>query len=201
MCRIVNATYMSLDGVVQHPESWTFDYRNDDAARASHDQLFGTDALIMGRHTYDIFVDHWPDANDPDGFADRMNSIPKFVLSQSLDEPTWTNTTVLSGEDVVNRIRDLRKRPGRDILQYGYGPVTRLLLEHGLLDELRIWLLPLLGGGAKASDQIGAVDAQARFDLAGLRTFDSGPGDSHLSEQGPGVDQHGSRPSVIGPTP
>jgi dihydrofolate reductase len=151
-----------------------FEYRSDDAAQASHDQLFSTDALIMGRHTYDIFVGHSPTATDPNGFADRMNSIPKFVVSRSLDKPGWTNTTVLAGEDVVDKIRDLKNHPGRDILQYGYGAVTRLLIEHGLLDELRIWLHPLLVGGTDASDQTGVVGAHARFHLTGLRSFDSG---------------------------
>jgi dihydrofolate reductase len=174
MRHIINATYMSLDGVVQRPELWTFDYRSDDAAQVSHDQLFGTDALIMGRHTYDIFAGHWPAATDPDGFADRMNNIPKYVLSRTLTEPTWTNTTVLAGNDIADRIRDLTRQPGRDILQYGYGPVTRLLIEHGLLDELHIWLHPLLVGNYHPRDQLGAVGAQCRLQLNDVRRFGSG---------------------------
>ena len=152
MRHIANATYMSLDGVVQHPELWTFDYRSDDAAQVSHDQLFAADALIMGRHTYDIFASHWPAANDPDGFADRMNNLPKYVLSRTLSEPSWTNTTVLAGDDVVDRIRALKQEPGQNILQYGYGPVTRLLIDHGLLDELHIWLHPLFVGNTDPHD-------------------------------------------------
>jgi dihydrofolate reductase len=152
MRHIANATYMSLDGVVQHPELWTFDYRSDDAAQVSHDQLFAADALIMGRHTYDIFAGHWPAATDPDGFADRMNTIPKYVLSRTLSKPSWTNTTVLAGDNVVDRIRALKQEPGQDILQYGYGPVTRLLIDHGLLDELHIWLHPLLVGNTDPGD-------------------------------------------------
>ena len=174
MRRIINATYMSLDGIVQRPELWTFDYRSDDAAQASYDQLFGADALIMGRHTYDIFANHWPTATDSGGFADRMNNLPKYVLSHTLSEPIWANTTVLAGDDVPGRIRDLTRQPGRDILQYGYGPVTRLLIDHGLLDELHIWLHPLLVGNSDPSDQIGAVGAQCRFQLTDVRRFDSG---------------------------
>jgi dihydrofolate reductase len=174
MRRIINATYMSLDGVVQRPELWTFGYRSDDAAQVSYDQLFGADALIMGRHTYDIFAGHWPTATDPNGFADRMNDIPKYVLSHTLSEPTWTNTTVLAGDDVADRIRDLTRQPGRDILQYGYGPVTRLLIDHGLLDELHIWLHPLLVGNFDPSDQLGAAGARSRLQLNDVRRFDSG---------------------------
>jgi dihydrofolate reductase len=172
--RIVNATYMSLDGVVQRPWEWTFDYRSDEVTQATHDQLFDADALLMGRHTYDIFVDHWPEATDETGMADRMNSIPKYVLSHSLNQPSWKNTTVLAGDDVVDRIRDLKAQPGRDIVQYGYGPVTRLLIENGLLDELRIWLHPVLVGSSEPSEQIGAVGAHAAFLLANVRSYDSG---------------------------
>jgi dihydrofolate reductase len=174
MRRIINSTYMSLDGVVQHPELWTFDYRNEDATQAANEQLFAADALVMGRHTYDIFAGYWPSATDSTGAADHMNRIPKYVLSRSLNNPTWANTTVLSGDDVVDRLRDLKHQPGENIVQYGYGPVTRLLIDHGLLDELRIWLHPLLVGASKASDQIGAVGAHARFQLTDVRRFDSG---------------------------
>jgi dihydrofolate reductase len=174
MRHIVNATYMSLDGVVQHPELWTFDYRSDDAAQVSHDQLFAADALIMGRHTYDIFAGHWPAVTNPDGFADRINTIPKYVLSRTLSQPSWTNTTVLAGDNVVNSIRALKQEPGLDILQYGYGPVTRLLIEHGLLDELHIWLHPLLVGNTDPRDHIGAVGAASRWQLDDMHRHDSG---------------------------
>jgi dihydrofolate reductase len=174
MRHIANATYMSLDGVVQQPELWTFDYRSDDAAQVSHDQLFAADALIMGRHTYDIFAAHWPAATDPDGFADRMNNIPKYVLSHTLTKPSWTNTTVLAGGDVVDRIRALKQEPGQNILQYGYGPVTRLLIDHGLLDELHVWLHPLLVGDTDPHNHIGAVGAASRWRLDHVRRQDSG---------------------------
>jgi len=174
MRRIANATYMSLDGVVQRPELWTFDYRSDDAAQVSHDQLFAAGALIMGRHTYDIFAAHWPAVSDASGFADRMNTIPKYVLSHTLSEPSWTNTTVLAGDDVVDRIRALKQEPGQNILQYGYGPVTRLLIDHGLLDELHVWLHPLLVGDTDPHNHIGAVGAVSRWQLDDVRRHDSG---------------------------
>lgn len=172
--RIVNSTYMSLDGVIQQPELWTFDYRGDDVTKATQELLFGADALIMGRHTYDMFAPRWSTASDEAGLADRINSIPKYVLSHSLHEPAWNNTTVLAGDDVVERIRDLKAQPGGAIVQYGYGPVTRLLIEHGLLDELRIWLHPLLVGNTEPGDQIGAVGAQARFQLTDVHRSESG---------------------------
>jgi dihydrofolate reductase len=171
---IVNSTYTSLDGVVQRPELWTFDYRTDDVEKATQELLFAADALIMGRHTYDVFAPAWSAASDEAGLADRINSIPKYVLSHTLEAPTWNNTTVLSGDDVVDRIRDLKAQPGGAIVQYGFGPVTRLLIEHGLLDELQLWLHPLLTGTTEPGDQIGAVGARAGFRLAGVRSCDSG---------------------------
>ncbi|GAA5134526.1 dihydrofolate reductase family protein [Pseudonocardia adelaidensis] len=171
---IVNNTYMSLDGVVQRPELWSFDYRSDDVAKVTQEQLLGADALIMGRRTYDIFAPRWSTATDEPVLAERINSIPKYVLSHGLHQPSWNNTTVLAGDDVVERIRDLKAQPGHAIVQYGYGPVTRLLIEHGLLDELHIWLHPLLVGDTQPSDQIGAVGAQARFQLVDVRSYDSG---------------------------
>lgn len=172
--QIASASYMSLDGVVQQPELWTFDYRGDDITQATIDQLFGAEALIMGRQTYDVFAGHWPAQTDDIGFADRMNGMPKYVLSNTLEDAAWTNTTVLGGDGVVDRLRELKAQPGGTILQYGYGPVTRLLLQHGLLDELRIWLHPLLVGDRPAGDLISAVGARAVFELADVHRYESG---------------------------
>jgi dihydrofolate reductase len=174
MRRIINSTYMSLDGVVQKPELWTFDYRDDAAAKFGQDQLFSCGGLIMGRHTYDIFAGHWPTANDAEGSADRMNSLPKYVVSDSLGEPRWNNTTVISRADLPARVAELKQQPGQDIFQYGYGPVTAALLRAGLLDELRIWLHPLLVGENAPDALLAGAGAAARLRLADARTYDSG---------------------------
>jgi dihydrofolate reductase len=116
----------------------------------------------------------WPTVDDDTGVADRMNALPKYVLSNSLEQPSWNNTTVLGGDRVVDRIRELKAQPGRTILQYGYGPVTRLLIAHGLLDELRIWLHPLLVGNRPHGDLISAAGAQALFELADVHRYESG---------------------------
>src|SRR6266480_2207554 len=114
MRRIITSAYMSLDGVVQRPELWTFDYRSDDAARFAHEQLFGSDALLMGRHTYQIFAGHWPDATDEEGFADRMNTLPKYVVSDTLDGPApWDNTIVVPRHDAPRSSARSRSSPGR----------------------------------------------------------------------------------------
>jgi dihydrofolate reductase len=174
MRRIINSTYMSLDGVVQKPELWTFDYRDDAAAKFGHDQLFNSDAVLMGRRTYEIFAEVWPSATDAEGMADRMNSLPKYVVSDSLTQPQWNNTTVINRAEFPARARDLKQQPGQDIIQYGYGPVTAALLRGGLLDELRIWLHPLLVGSHAPDDLLAGVGADARFRLADLKAYDSG---------------------------
>jgi len=174
MRRIINSTYMSLDGVVQRPELWTFDYRDDEAAKVGHDQLFNCDALLMGRRTYEGFADVWPSRTDAEGMADRMNSLPKYVVSDSLTQPQWNNTTVINRSEFPARARELKQQPGQDIIQYGYGPVTAALLRDGLLDELRIWLHPLLVGGHDPDALLARAGADARFRLADLKAHDSG---------------------------
>lgn len=173
MRRVINSTYMSLDGVVQRPELWTFDYRSEDAARYSHDLLFGSDALLMGRHTYDIFASHWPTATDDTGFADRMNNLPKYVVSNTLAAPTWNNTTVVAPDSLPDLIRQLKQQPGQDVLQYGYGVVTATLLREGLLDELRLWLHPLLVGGGDLDALLARVGSKARFRLTDMKRYQS----------------------------
>ena len=173
MGRLVNSTYLSLDGVVQHAESWTFDYRTDDAAQYSHELLFGSDALLMGRHTYDIFAGHWPSVTDDTGFADRMNTLPHYVISEALTEPSWANTTVVSRRDAHDAVKQLKDEVGA-VLQYGFGPVTTDLLSAGLVDELQFWLHPLLVGATNSADLIAHTTPEARLELSDLRRFASG---------------------------
>jgi dihydrofolate reductase len=174
MRRIINSTYMSLDGVVQDPQNWTFSYRDAAAETFAHDQLFSCDALLMGRQTYEGFAAYWPTAKDTDGTAERMNALPKYVVSDSLSEPKWNNTTVIKQAELPARVRELKQQPGQDIIQYGYGPVTAVLLREGLLDELRIWLHPLMVGGPARDTLLAEVSADARFHLVDHRVYDAG---------------------------
>jgi dihydrofolate reductase len=174
MRRIVNSTYMSLDGVVQHPEHWTFDYRSEDAGRFALEQLFASDAILMGRHTYEVFAVAWPTATDTEGMADRMNSLPKYVVSDTLTETPWNNTIVIPRREAAGRLRELKAEPGQDIVQFGYGPVTATLLDEGLLDELRIWLHPVLVGGNDPTALLAHAGAAAKLALSDLTRYDSG---------------------------
>lgn len=173
MREIINATYLTLDGDMSNMGDWHMDYFGEEALKAATDQLSGSDALIMGRKTYEGFNAAWPARAGADEFADRMNSIKKYVVSSTLQDPEWNNSTVLSG-DVVAQVKELKEQPGKNILQYGYGPVTRLLVENGLLDELRIWLHPVLSGKATPNELIYRDAAQAKFTLTGTDVHSTG---------------------------
>jgi dihydrofolate reductase len=174
MGTFVNATYMSLDGDTQNLPDWHFDYFNDEAARAATGQLFSSNALIMGRTTYEGFAEAWSSRAGADEFSDRMNSIKKYVVSSTLTDPKWENTTVIgTSGDTVAELRDLKSRDEK-VLQYGYGAVTTLLLKHGLLDEFRIWLHPVLSGKAKPTDLLYRDLSQTRFTLKGVESHSSG---------------------------
>jgi dihydrofolate reductase len=174
MGKIVNATYMTLDGDTENMQDWHFDYFGLEARRVAASQLMLSDALIMGRKTYENFTDAWPHRGEDDPFAQTMNTIKKYVASTTLTDPKWTNSTVIGGTgDLVAEVRALKEQSG-DILQYGYGPVTRQLIEHGLVDELRVWLHPVLSGKATPTDLLYRDGDQVRFSLNGVETHSTG---------------------------
>ena len=162
MRRIINSTYVTLDGVVEEPHLWPSLGRGADerADRIQTDLLLSCDALLMGRHTYDGFAPVWPTrSGDPP--RDHINAMPKYVVSTTLTDPEWTNTRS-STPTWPPSSRGSRAADGKNIVQYGFGAVTRLLLEHGLLDELRLWVHPLLLGRGEPGDLLfGAVPATA----------------------------------------
>jgi dihydrofolate reductase len=146
MRRIINSTYITLDGAVEGPHLWPS--LGDAASEVSDDiqneLLTGCDALLMGRRTYESFAAVWP-ARAGDPVSDRINRMRKYVASSTLQDPTWNNTTVIS-RNLVPTIARLKQEPGLNIVQYGLGPVAFALLEHGLLDEIRLWVHPLILG-------------------------------------------------------
>jgi dihydrofolate reductase len=174
MGRIVVTEFISLDGVVEDPGRWTATFFDRSAAQYAKDQLFACDALIMGRKTYDVFADAWPKMEKQTGeLGVRMNTMPKYAVSTTLEKPQWTNTTVISG-NVVEKVRRLKEEPGQDILQFGFGPVSKLLLDSGLLDELRLWIHPIFAGVRKPDDVISFSGVKVELDLAGTKTLESG---------------------------
>jgi dihydrofolate reductase len=148
--RIVVTEFVSLDGVIEEPR-WTFDFdRGAEGNQFKYDELFGATALLLGRRTYEGFAENWPQM-DGDDFAKRMNTIEKYVVSSTLSDEAaiWGPTTVLRG-DVVAEVRELRAGEGGDVLVEGSGQLVRTLMAHGLIDELRLMVFPvILGSGAR----------------------------------------------------
>jgi dihydrofolate reductase len=139
MSKLVNSTYITLDGAVENPHTWPSG-RHEDDGRAQEVQtklLQGSDAVLMGRRTYDGFAMLWP-TKSGDPYSDKINAMEKLVASTTLNDPEWNNTTVID-DDLVGEIAR-RKEAGGDIVQYGFGEVSRTLLDAGLIDELRLWV-------------------------------------------------------------
>jgi dihydrofolate reductase len=174
MRKIINSTYISIDGVIEGPHLWPSLGRPGDerGGQIQEELALSCDAMLMGRHTYDGFAPVWQ-TRSGDPVSDHFNAMRKYVVSTTLKEPDWNNTQVIDG-DVVAEVTRLKQAPGKDIVQYGYGVVSRLLLEHGLLDELRLWVHPLIVGAGRPSDLLfGAVPAVG-FELTGTTTLTNG---------------------------
>jgi len=175
MRKIINSTYISLDGVVEQPHTWpSHEGRQEDerAGQIQTDLLMACDAVLMGRRTYDGFAPVWP-TRSGDPVSDRMNTMPKYVVSTTLTNPGWANTTVIAS-DVVGEIRQLKQQPGQDIVQYGFGSVSKLLLEHELLDELRLWIHPLFVGKGTSDDLLFPHGLPAQFERTNTTDLKNG---------------------------
>jgi dihydrofolate reductase len=145
MRKIINSTYITLDGVIANPHEWPASDVKDESGTAIQTELLSScDAVLMGRHTYDSFAAAWP-TRSGDPFSDRINSMSKYVVSSTLRKPQWRNSTVISGDPVAH-VRRLKQEPGKDIVQYGFGRLSYTLMHHGLLDELRLWIHPFFFG-------------------------------------------------------
>lgn len=171
MGKIVNSTFVSLDGVINHMESWHFDFVDDESDAFALQQLRDSDAMLMGRRTYEGYAQVWP-GRDGD-YAGRINAMTKYVASATLQEPAWANTVVLR-DDLAEAVTKLKEATGRAILMHGYGPVAKTLVRHGLLDELTLWVHPMLAGVGGYSDMLISDGLNKRLTLLDVRTFRSG---------------------------
>jgi dihydrofolate reductase len=141
--KIIESTLVSLDGVIGTPHLWAGDYFDKEAQQQALDQLLASDAMLMGRRTYETFAALWPgQAGD---YADQINSIRKYVFSSTLEKADWNNSEIIRG-DVAAEVTKLKQQDGQDLVIYGHGPLGQMLLEHHLLDELRLAVHPLLVG-------------------------------------------------------
>lgn len=155
MGRLIVTEYISVDGVVEAPSGtetfervgWTDPFTRGPAGdQFKFDETMASDALLLGRVTYEGFAPVWPRLQGE--FADKFNSMPKYVVSQTLRNPDWNNTTVLSG-DVVEEASKLKERYAKDIVVHGSPQLVQTLIEHDLVDELRLMVYPVVVGAGK----------------------------------------------------
>lgn len=153
MCRVAVTEYVTIDGVMQDPGEWHFPYWSDEMGQYKLDEVMTTDALLLGRITYEGFAAAWPTMTDEQGFADRFNSIPKYVASTTLSNPEWNNSHVL-GADLAAEVTRLKEQPGQDIVVHGSADLTKSLMELNLVDEVRLMVHPIvLGTGKRLFDE------------------------------------------------
>ncbi len=172
MGNFVNSTYITLDGVIQDPQDWpSLGSLSPSGNEVQSELLFASDALLMGRRTYDGFLPVWPTMSG-DPYSDRINAMPKYVASTTLRDPTWPNTTVIDNE-LVDHVAELKAQTTGYVLQYGFGDVSRALLAAGLIDELRLWIHPFFVGTGGPEALIYRDIPVARFELAGTTALGS----------------------------
>lgn len=167
MRRLIESTFVTLDGVISSPEKWGAPYWNDEHNEYAHKLLFASDALLLGRETYEGFVKAWPSRTDE--YSDRINSLPKYVASTTLQDTQW-NATLIKG-DVAEEVTKLKELPGQNILKFGTGELDRTLIQHNLIDEFHFWLFPVaVGSGQRLFDGIDTTHLK----LVKTTTFSSG---------------------------
>jgi len=145
MRKIIASTYATLDGRIDGLQEWAAAY-NDDALAAYHAGLLAnSDGLLLGRRTYETFAAIWPPRSGQLAYADKINSMPKYVASSTLKDLDWENSQLIEGE-IAQGVAKLKEQPGQDLVVYGGRALTRTLLEHGLGDDDRVLLHPVLLG-------------------------------------------------------
>jgi dihydrofolate reductase len=163
MRKVVVTQFVSLDGVMEGPGGenpdlgpWTFKFdRGDDGNKFKLDEVMAADALLLGRVTYEGFAAAWPDRKDEAGFADKFNSMPKYVVSSTLSNPEWNNSHVIDPRDIAGAINKLKEQGDGDILVNGSNTLMQALMEHDLVDEYRLMTFPVVLGQGKKLFQDG----------------------------------------------
>jgi dihydrofolate reductase len=178
MGRIVISENVSLDGVIEDPAGdegfrlggWVGQIKDREATgKVALDEALGTEALLLGRRSYEFFAARWPSRVGE--LADRLNSLPKYVVSSTLEDPDWNNSTVLKG-DVVNEVSKLKQELNGEIVVLGSFQLVRTLIEHDLVDELRLMIYPVvLGAGERL---FGETSDKKPMRLVGTRTVGDG---------------------------
>jgi dihydrofolate reductase len=189
MGRIVVTEFVSLDGVVEDPGGsedfkyggWSFEFdRGPEGNQFKLDETRASEALLLGRVTYEGFAEAWPSREGE--FADKFNSMPKYVVSSTLTQPAWTNSTVLQDDDLVKAVSKLKQQTDGDVVIHGSVRLAQTLIAHDLVDELRLMIFPvILGTGKRLFGDPGEkktlrlVDSKAVGDGVVILTYAAAP--------------------------
>jgi dihydrofolate reductase len=168
--RIVVSEFVSLDGVMEAPEKWVFRFSEKEIDAFKLDEVLEASALLLGATTYQGFAESWPSRSDPNGFADKMNSMPKYVVSTASEKLAWNNSHQVKG-NIAEEIVRLKQQPGHMLLVAGSGVLVQALMQHDLVDEYRLLVYPLVLGKGKRLFQEGS---QARLKLEKTQAFSTG---------------------------
>jgi dihydrofolate reductase len=178
MGRIVVTEFISLDGVIEDPggaedfkhSGWSFEIeRGEEGNQFKLDETMRSDALLLGRKTYEGFADAWPSREGE--FADKFNNMPKYVVSSTLKDPEWANSTVLDG-DLAEEVAKLRQDVDGDIVVHGSAQLVQALVDQGLVDELRLMVFPVVLGAGKRL--FGETSDKRRLKLSDSKTVGDG---------------------------
>lgn len=175
MRKLVVGTFLTVDGVVQGPGGpdedrdggfehggWSVNYWDDFMGEIIVGQTLQAGALLLGRKTYEIFAAHWPRVSDDDPIAAKLNSMPKYIASRTLDDVTWNNSTLIEG-DVAEAVAKLKDESGGEIQVTGSGDLIQTLIQHDLVDEYRLWVFPVVLGAGKRLFASGALPASLKL--------------------------------------
>ena len=173
MRKVVAAEFLSLDGVMESPNEWHFPYFNEKMGQAVNKSIAASDAMLLGRTTYEEWAAFWP-GQDPaeNPIAVHMNGVQKYVVSTTLEEPLGWQNSKLINENVAEKISELKQGEGGDIAISGSGTLVRSLLRYGLLDELKLMIHPIIvGSGMRLFEE---DEEHTPLDLVGSEKFETG---------------------------
>ena len=200
MRKLVVGTFLTVDGVMQAPGGpeedreggfehggWSVNYWDEVMGGLIVESTLEAGALLLGRKTYDIFAAHWPHVGDHDPIAAKLNSMPKYVASRTIDKVTWNNSTLIKG-DVAGSVAALKEQAGGEIQVTGSGDLIQTLIEHDLVDEYRLWVFPVVLGEGRRLFATGAVPAALKL----IDTKTSSTGVAIHAYERAGVIQYGT---------
>lgn len=176
MRKVVVGTFLTLEGVMQAPGGpqedteggfthggWQLPYFDDDSGEIMSKSMAETEALLLGRKTYQIFAAYWPTASADDPFGQKFNSIPKYVVSTTLDKAEWNNSTLIK-KNVAEEVAKLKQQPGSGIISVtGSGRLAQTLMKHNLIDEYVLWINPIVLGSGKRLFENGVAPGNLRL--------------------------------------